>query len=171
MEINNTGEPTVLHYTFGKIRGYKEVSKMLPSLRKFNQSEVAKERRRIIDYYQRYGGQATLDAFGVDRKLIYVWKQRLSNRVAFAWSNGGGSSGPLNGTIHSIRDGSLIVIETGYEYCLEVVEGGYTEGPNFGHFLNSACTTLEAMPTPTLTNTPTATATPTKMIFLPLIQR
>ncbi len=73
----NTGEPVRLHYTFGRISGYKEVSQMLPSLRKFNQSEVAKERQRILNYYDHYGGSATFDAFGVDRKLIYVWRQRL----------------------------------------------------------------------------------------------
>lgn len=50
---------------------------MLPSLRKFNQSEIAQERQRILNYYDHYGGKATLDAFGVDRKLIYVWKRKL----------------------------------------------------------------------------------------------
>ena len=74
---NKVGETTVLHQTFGKIAYYKEVSKMLPSLRKFNQSEVAKQRLKIINYYNHYGGQATMDAFGVDRKLIYVWKKKI----------------------------------------------------------------------------------------------
>jgi len=84
MMKNSIGETTTLHYTFGKIAGYKEVSQMLPSLRKFNQSEVAQERQRILNYYDHYGGQATLDAFGVDRKLIYVWRKRLrlSNQKA-----------------------------------------------------------------------------------------
>jgi transposase InsO family protein len=77
MMKNSTGEQTTLHYTFGRISGYKEISQMLPSLRKFNQSEVAKERQRILNYYGHYGGAATFDAFGVDRKLIYVWKRRL----------------------------------------------------------------------------------------------
>jgi len=77
MMKNSIGETTTLHYTFGRISGYKEVSQMLPSLRKFNQSEVAKERLRIINYYDHYGGSATFDAFGVDRKLIYVWKRKL----------------------------------------------------------------------------------------------
>ena len=77
MMKNSIGEVTVLHRTFGNIPYYKEVSQMLPSLRKFNQSEIAKERQRIINYYNHYGGAATLDAFGVDRKLIYVWRQRL----------------------------------------------------------------------------------------------
>lgn len=77
MSTNSIGEQTTLHHTFGRISGYKEVSQMLPSLRKFNQSEVVKERQRILNYYDHYGGVATLDAFGVDRKLIYVWRQRL----------------------------------------------------------------------------------------------
>ena len=77
MTTNSIGETTIPHRTFGNISGYKEVSKMLPSLRKFNQSEVAKERQRILNYYDHYGGPATLDAFGVDRKLIYVWRQKL----------------------------------------------------------------------------------------------
>ena len=77
MMKNSIGEQTILHYTFGTISEYKEVSKMLPSLRKYNQSEVAKERQRILNYYDHYGGKATFDAFGVDRKLIYVWRQRL----------------------------------------------------------------------------------------------
>jgi transposase InsO family protein len=77
MMKNSVGEQTTLGYTFGNIPGYKEVSQMLPSLRKFNQSEVAQERQRILNYYDHYGGAATQDAFGVDRKLIYVWKRKL----------------------------------------------------------------------------------------------
>lgn len=77
MMKNSIGEQTKLHYNFDKILGYKEVSQVLPSLRKFNQSEVAKERQRILNYNDHYGGLATLDTFGVDRKLIYIWRQRL----------------------------------------------------------------------------------------------
>ena len=36
MRLNSIGEATRTHYTFGKIRGYKKVSHMLPNLRKFN---------------------------------------------------------------------------------------------------------------------------------------
>jgi len=48
MMKNSIGETTTLHYTFGEIAGYKEVSPMLPSLSKFNQSEVANERFKQI---------------------------------------------------------------------------------------------------------------------------
>lgn len=51
---------------------------MISGLRRFNQSEVAQERLRIINYYNQYGEQPTKLAFGVDRKLIYVWKKKLA---------------------------------------------------------------------------------------------
>ncbi len=50
---------------------------MLRSLQKFEKSEVAKERQRIIGFYDQYGEKATKEAFGVDRKLISRWKLRL----------------------------------------------------------------------------------------------
>lgn len=50
---------------------------MLPSLRKFNQSEIAKERMKIIDFHKLYGEKAAKDAFGADRKVISRWRLRL----------------------------------------------------------------------------------------------
>lgn len=74
---NSIGETTVLHRTFGNIPYYKEVSNMLPSLRKFNQSEVAQERLKIINFYHQYGETATKTAFGSDRKLVSRWQKRF----------------------------------------------------------------------------------------------
>jgi transposase InsO family protein len=50
---------------------------MLYSLRKFEGSEIAKERLRIIEFYEEYGEKATKEAFGADRKVISRWKRRL----------------------------------------------------------------------------------------------
>lgn len=50
---------------------------MLASLRYFDESEVAKERMKIIKFYDQYGEAATTQAFGSDRKVISRWKQRL----------------------------------------------------------------------------------------------
>lgn len=50
---------------------------MLHSLRRFSRDEVAQERHRILGFYDTYGERATKEAFGVDRKLIHVWKKRL----------------------------------------------------------------------------------------------
>lgn len=50
---------------------------MLYSLRKFDDSEIASERLRIISFYDKHGEVATREAFGADRKLIYIWRKRL----------------------------------------------------------------------------------------------
>jgi transposase InsO family protein len=64
---------------FSRIRGYRRVEAMLHSLRRFSKEEVAQERAKILKFYSTYGEQATKEAFGVDRKLIYVWKKRLKD--------------------------------------------------------------------------------------------
>lgn len=51
---------------------------MIKHLRTFDQSEVAKERMKIIKFYDQYGEKATKEAFGVDRKVISRWKGRLN---------------------------------------------------------------------------------------------
>lgn len=50
---------------------------MISHLRRFDDSVVAKERLKIINFYGTYGERATKEAFGVDRKTLYVWKKRL----------------------------------------------------------------------------------------------
>ena len=62
---------------FSRIRGLKEVKKVIASLRRFSRDEVAKERLKIIEFYDEYGEKATTKAFGVKRNTIWVWKKRL----------------------------------------------------------------------------------------------
>ena len=50
---------------------------MFYSLRRFERSKIAKERMKIIKFYDEYGEKAAKEAFGADRKLISRWKQRL----------------------------------------------------------------------------------------------
>lgn len=52
---------------------------MLYSLRKFDSNEVAKERMKIINFYNQYGEKTTKEAFGADRFVISRWKKRLKN--------------------------------------------------------------------------------------------
>lgn len=52
--------------------------KMIPSLRRFDSSEVAQKRMEIIKFYDTYGEAAAKLAFGADRKVISRWKQRLT---------------------------------------------------------------------------------------------
>lgn len=51
---------------------------MLYSLRKYESSEVGKEKMKIIKFYEEYGEKATKEAFGADRKLISKWKGLLN---------------------------------------------------------------------------------------------
>jgi len=50
---------------------------MLHSLSRFDRNEIAQERLKIIEFYEEYGEKATKQAFGTDRKLIYVWKNKM----------------------------------------------------------------------------------------------
>lgn len=64
---------------FSRIKGYEEVKEMLTSLKRFSKDEVAKERLRIIEFYDQYGEKVTREAFGVGRDTIWVWKKRLKD--------------------------------------------------------------------------------------------
>ena len=50
---------------------------MLYSLRQFETSEVAKQRMKIMKFYEQYGEEASVKAFGADRKVISRWRTRL----------------------------------------------------------------------------------------------
>lgn len=50
---------------------------MIVSLRKFSDDEIAKERMKILSFYDRYGEMATKEAFGTNRKTVCVWRKRL----------------------------------------------------------------------------------------------
>lgn len=50
---------------------------MLSSLHRFQQDEVAQQRLKIIQFYDKHGAPATCEAFGVSRQVIHTWKQKL----------------------------------------------------------------------------------------------
>lgn len=53
---------------------------MLRSLRQYQESEIAQERKKMMEFYEKYGEKATQEAYGADRKLISRWRQRLKER-------------------------------------------------------------------------------------------
>jgi putative transposase len=79
VKFGKTGIPSHARYIYARIRGSKGVMPVISSLRKFDESEVAKERMRIISFYESYGEKATKEAFGVARQVISVWKKRVKN--------------------------------------------------------------------------------------------
>jgi transposase InsO family protein len=62
---------------FSRIKGLEEVKKVIASLKRFSKDEVAKERLRIIEFYDLHGEKTTREAFKVGRDTIWIWKKRL----------------------------------------------------------------------------------------------
>lgn len=62
---------------FSRIRGLEEVKKVISSLKRFSKDEIAKERLRIIEFYDLHGEKTTREAFKVGRDTIWIWKKRL----------------------------------------------------------------------------------------------
>lgn len=77
LKFGKTGIPSKVYPLFGRIPGYRRCFNMLYSLRKFSQDEIAQERLKIIKFYDEFGEKASKEAFGVDRKLIYVWRKKM----------------------------------------------------------------------------------------------
>jgi transposase InsO family protein len=82
----------------GTRRGYRRLQKMIDSLKGLDANEVAIKRRQIITFYERYGEQATSEAFGVSRKLIFQWRKHLKSN-----SGTGMSLEPLSTRPHRLR--------------------------------------------------------------------
>lgn len=64
LKFGATGVPTEAFFPFGRIKGLKEVIRMLSSLKRFSLSEIAQGRLKILGFCQDYGEKATLKAFG-----------------------------------------------------------------------------------------------------------
>ena len=52
--------------TYRVYRNYRECLNMIESLRRFDESEVAKQRDKIIRFYTEFGEETTKKVFGVD---------------------------------------------------------------------------------------------------------
>jgi len=73
-----TDAPSHAYPILSRIRGLKGVMPVIASLRKFDTDAVAMERMRILSFYDTYGEHATMEAFAVSRKTIWVWRKRLT---------------------------------------------------------------------------------------------
>jgi transposase len=50
---------------------------LISGLMRFDKGEIATQRMKIIKFYERYGERATVEVFGVGRKVINRWRKRL----------------------------------------------------------------------------------------------
>lgn len=100
------------HFILGRIRHRKGVIKMVESLRRFDKSEVANQKLKIINFYNQYGEKATTTALGVDRKVVSRWKARLNNSHGKLGSLVPLSTKPINVRVPTTRPEIVDFIKT-----------------------------------------------------------
>ena len=62
---------------YGTLLYNKHTMKKLISQYHFSQSDVAKYRKKVIDFHNKHGIRATIDVFNVSKPTIYRWKKIL----------------------------------------------------------------------------------------------
>ena len=77
LKVGKTEVSSKAYPVFSRIAGIRRWFLMLASLRNFDKDEVAKQRMKIIKFYEKFGEKATKEAFGADRKVISRWRKRL----------------------------------------------------------------------------------------------
>lgn len=77
LKRGKSGTSSKAYPIFSRIRGLKGVNNVLYSLRRFSDDERAKERLRIIQFYNKHGEKLTKEAFKAGRKTVFVWKKKL----------------------------------------------------------------------------------------------
>jgi transposase InsO family protein len=61
----------------GRVRGYTRLMQELEDITGHPQREAIEHRIRVIEFFDRYGEEATRAAFGKSRSTVYLWKQKL----------------------------------------------------------------------------------------------
>jgi len=57
----------------------KAYMKTIDPIFSFNNSDIAQFRLKVIEFYNKYGTKATIDAFSVKRRTIFYWKKLLKD--------------------------------------------------------------------------------------------
>ena len=66
-----------IRYLLPPIKGYTSLVKKVTSTKAFADSETARYRLKVVEYYQRFGIHATLAAFPVKRSTLFLWQKTL----------------------------------------------------------------------------------------------
>ena len=71
-----TGDFPHIRYMFDRSThlAYRRLMRTLTNSQKFESSDVAQFRLRVLEYYSRWGLRPTLDAFGVSKTSLYRWR-------------------------------------------------------------------------------------------------
>lgn len=66
-----------VRYVLPPVPGYTSLVKKVTSMAAFADSETARYRLKVVEYYQRFGLPATLAAFPVKRSTLFLWQKTL----------------------------------------------------------------------------------------------
>jgi len=72
--------------------------------------DVIDRRIKIISFKEKYGMEATLDAFEVGRSTVYLWQQKLKDSGGELLSLAPKSRAPINKRKKDLRDGRLMFL-------------------------------------------------------------
>lgn len=96
----------------GIVSVYNHVIKM-----KYMIKEEAKRKARIITFYDKYGLEATKEAFNVGRSTIFLWKKQLKNGNNSLISLNNKSRAPINKRKRIVEDRTIdLIIKYRQEY-------------------------------------------------------
>jgi hypothetical protein len=72
------GDSPHLRYLFAKgdYFKYRRLMKTLSNSVRFDDSDAAKFRLHVIEHHAKFGLQSTLNAFGIKKSILYVWRQK-----------------------------------------------------------------------------------------------
>ena len=71
-----------IYYHFHTIKGFKKFSQISYNL--LMRTNTANERIRILEFYEKHGLQATLDAFNISKRSLYRYKKIYKQNGALA---------------------------------------------------------------------------------------
>jgi len=64
---------------FSGVKGYNHWMKTVISINQFDKYEIAKYRLKVINHYQQFGLESTLNAYPVKRSTLFLWLKKLKD--------------------------------------------------------------------------------------------
>ena len=79
ISFGKTGVSSKSFFLWSKIKGYRRFSMITYSLNRYDNTEIAKFRLKVINFHNEFGTKPTLKAFPVKRSTIFLWKKRFKD--------------------------------------------------------------------------------------------
>ena len=64
-------------FMYGFVTGYARKAMLIQDITHHKDRAIIEHRIKVLNFYDRYGPEATKEAFSVSRSTIYLWKQKL----------------------------------------------------------------------------------------------